>query len=314
MINAISNTNSYQQISKQKTFPKAKISFGQGDDEFTPQNPKEKKEESFLQKHWVKILIATGVIVAGAFAWHKFKKAPKQEAPKSSEPLKQKPDAKSETKPEPTPAPKVETDDALKALNQQIENNPNNPAYYHSRATRHRDLGHYSEAISDYEKILKFDPKNPNPYIEIGLTYKKMENYNKALDFYSKAIEIAPQNPLAHYNRALLHWQIKLPEKAFDDIDQAIKLNPADEDYQVAKSKMEQTPEGNIHSQFKKFLEAHINDEYSTLGQRAEVYGRIGFINQSVEDAKKAISLNPPPEILERLKEWITIADKPQNR
>lgn len=219
MIKAVSNTNFYLKNSQPIILPESRTTFGQSDDEFISKT-KNKKKESFFQKHWGKMLIGIGLIVIGVIV------------------LKNK--TKSFSKAKNDIPPKIEpTQKDIEALDKEIEKNPNHAINYDAIAHKHSELGNYSQAIANYIKVIEFNPKNPNPYIEIGLAYKKMEEYSKALNFYTKVIEdIDPKNHIAHFNRACLYAKMGSVENAFKDIDRAIGLNPSDKDYLATKEQI----------------------------------------------------------------------------
>lgn len=265
MLKAIPQTNFITKISTIK----AETSFGQNieqkKDEFISIKP-QKKEKSFLEKHWGKILLIGGIIITAILLKGKFKKI------KGNTNTPKAPQSKRNIENE---LPKQsESENILKNTDKQTS-----------------------------ETKIKEPQTESNLFNEKGLELKRKGLYEEALDNYNKAIELEPnKNPKLYNNRAHLYWQMVYPEKAFQDIDKALQLNPSDIDFQKTKQEMLKTSSGKIHSHFEPLLRANPKNP-NLLEERALAYTKNGCYKQALEDINQAITLNPPSKKLQQLKE-----------
>lgn len=236
MLNSISSVNfAPKNYCLQNNIAKSSVNFGQSNDEFISSNKKTSDEKTFLQKNWGKLLIATGVVIAGIIL---LKKKPNKieneindiNKSKVEETLSKKvPDEKIE--PKKFKNIKTEVEKKIEDLTAKIEKDPKNLEYYHNRASLYSENAQYKKAISDYTRIIETKPKTAAPYINRGLNYKNDSQFEKALSDYTMAIKLEPKNHTAYYDKAKLLVEMNKIEEASKDISKAIELNPNEKDY-----------------------------------------------------------------------------------
>ena len=81
-----------------------------------------------------------------------------------------------------------EAGEIIKVLNELSAGNTDNNSKY-SIAQYYENQENYSEAINEYEKIIKIDPNDPAAYNNLGAIYFKINNLLKAEEMYKKAID-----------------------------------------------------------------------------------------------------------------------------
>lgn len=87
-----------------------------------------------------------------------------------------------------------QNDDAIKLLNQALQENPNNPDAYYYRASIYDTQTKYALAIEDYKKSLKFNPNQPVTNYLIAIDYENLNNIKNALEYYQKFIKSYTQD------------------------------------------------------------------------------------------------------------------------
>ena len=83
-------------------------------------------------------------------------------------------------------------DDALADYTKTIELNPRGALAYNFRADLYKELKRYDEAFADYEKAIELEPGNEFMYQDLGELYEKLKQYDKAIADYTKVIELFP--------------------------------------------------------------------------------------------------------------------------
>lgn len=90
------------------------------------------------------------------------------------------------------------TREALVDLDRLIDLDPKNLWAYANRAIIFRDLGHYGNAISDFGHLIKHDrPKRWQWLISRGSTLKLMGHYDEALQDFNLSLRLKPNNSWA---------------------------------------------------------------------------------------------------------------------
>ena len=80
--------------------------------------------------------------------------------------------------------------EALKDYDKAIELNTENPNVYGQRGHVHRLLGQYQDAIKDYDKHIELDASDPWPHHYKGMTYRDLEQYELAIQSWERYIEL----------------------------------------------------------------------------------------------------------------------------
>jgi len=89
---------------------------------------------------------------------------------------------------------------------------------YINRGTAYANLEKYSQAISDFSRILVIQPTSIRAYNNRGAVYATLGNYEKSIADFQSALSINPEYKEATKNleRALLSKIIREEEKIMD--------------------------------------------------------------------------------------------------
>lgn len=99
-------------------------------------------------------------------------------------------------------------------------------ALYYDRATAHRYLKAYEQAIADYTEVLEHAPNHIGAYINRGLAHSASGNQPEALRDLNKAIALAPDQATAYHQRGQIYSRMGRFTEALKDYDRALNLNP----------------------------------------------------------------------------------------
>jgi len=126
---------------------------------------------------------------------------------------------------------------------------------YNNRGVSIYKLGHYKQAISDFDRAIEINPKYAEAYYNRGIAYGKLDNYGHATSDFDMAIEINGKYAEAYNGRGFAYGKLGNHRQAISDFDRAIEINP-------------------------NYAMAYYN--------RAVVYGILGNHSQEIEDLKTA--------------------------
>ena len=82
----------------------------------------------------------------------------------------------------------------------------------------------YSDAITDYETVLKYTPSLHEVQFDLGNAYFSVGNFEKALSFYDQAITLNNSYSNYYFNRAITEYNLGFPEDACADFNNAKDL------------------------------------------------------------------------------------------
>jgi len=88
------------------------------------------------------------------------------------------------------------------------------------------EQGMFSEAITEYEKILKVDPNNPDANNSKGAMLLLLDRYDEAEFFIDKALESDPENVSALSNKGIILQEKDQIELALITFEKALKIEP----------------------------------------------------------------------------------------
>jgi len=97
---------------------------------------------------------------------------------------------------------------------------------YYLRGCVRDELGHYQDAIKDYEKAIKLNVSCSMAYVNKGYSYNYLGMYKKALKELNKAIELSPYNIDAYNNRGIAFCGIGKYKKGISDFENVVKIVP----------------------------------------------------------------------------------------
>ncbi len=91
---------------------------------------------------------------------------------------------------------------AIQIAGKALAVDPNNSPAYNVIGYAHEIMGHYDEAIANYDKAIALDPKNAQAYSNKGHAYDLQGDFKTATTLYNKALSIDPNNDHALLNSA----------------------------------------------------------------------------------------------------------------
>lgn len=126
--------------------------------------------------------------------------------------------------------------EALKAANQAIQNNPDHSIGYFKRAQVKVELENlrkqiweekdYEDAIADINKALELNPGNASFYIYKGKIYGLKEDYAKAIEYLKKAIKAEPDFATAYAELGLVYAKQGNEQEFTKNLEKALRLKP----------------------------------------------------------------------------------------
>jgi predicted Zn-dependent protease len=122
---------------------------------------------------------------------------------------------------------------AAQAYRQAAELEPDQPSHLQGLAQSLFDMGDFSGARDQYEKLIAIQPNEPNNYLRLSTTYRRLNQLDKAEQLVLLAKQHAPGNLEVIYNEALIYQD----EGRFDDAVRVLSDAVA-----ATKSETEVTP------------------------------------------------------------------------
>jgi putative serine protease PepD len=114
---------------------------------------------------------------------------------------------------------------AVEELNAWVVRDRSNPFAYAVRAVLYAELGRFSEAMADCNRInaLKWAPE---ARFATGYVQWRQGNARQAIAEFNKAVQLTPRDAFIYLCRGLAQREIASYEKAFDDLKKAVQLDP----------------------------------------------------------------------------------------
>ena len=120
-----------------------------------------------------------------------------------------------------------QTDKAIAAFKQQIENNAYDEFAYNSLGLAYEQQGRYQDAIQQFQKQIEINPLDPYAHANLGRLYLSQKKFSEAIPELQKAVDIQPKNPLEYINLGQAYIAANQTEKGMAAFDKAISLSPA---------------------------------------------------------------------------------------
>ncbi len=111
--------------------------------------------------------------------------------------------------------------EAVAPLKKLIRKNPGAHRFKFDLARAYREMGKYSLATVQYQKVLK-SVESPEILNELGLTYEKAGKISQAISSYQRSIELDEENITAYLCLILLYEEEGEIEKAMEAIEKAL--------------------------------------------------------------------------------------------
>jgi tetratricopeptide (TPR) repeat protein len=115
----------------------------------------------------------------------------------------------------------------IEVANAKIAKEPNNDKYFAARAQLHRDLGEYTEAISDISRAIQLNP-NSQIYFEFRGTVKAiLKDYAAGVKDLDSALSVGPPSYELLVKRASALAVVDRYSDSLKDCDTAIAMSPS---------------------------------------------------------------------------------------
>jgi len=116
--------------------------------------------------------------------------------------------------------------EAISEFTKVIELDPKDALAYFWRGRSYATLGQYSQAISDLTKSIELDPKNTFVYLWRGRSYRALGQYSQTISDYTKIIELRPKFAMSYPRRGIEYYDLGQYPQAIADFTKAIELDP----------------------------------------------------------------------------------------
>lgn len=124
--------------------------------------------------------------------------------------------------------PPLDSSAMVKALEEQMAQNPKDPALRLQLGNVYYDQGAWQKAVEWYQKTLELDPKNINARTDLGTAYFNLGRPQDALREYKKTLEFEPNHEPTIFNSIIVNLQgtrdAAAAQAAFDKLN---RMNPA---------------------------------------------------------------------------------------
>ncbi len=120
----------------------------------------------------------------------------------------------------------MNTLNAIKSLEADVENNPEDLNAQLNLAHLLNDSGFYDKAIENYKKYLLKSPNNVDVIIDMGVCYYQVGNYNSAISTMEKGISLNPKHQIAHFNLGIVCSANGDISKSEEYLKKAINIDP----------------------------------------------------------------------------------------
>jgi len=94
------------------------------------------------------------------------------------------------------------------------------------------ELGHYDQALKDFNNALKLKPNDATLYDYRGMAYRCKNMDARAMEDFKKAMELDPKFARPYRNRAMIYYDQGKFDKSLEDLKKAKSLGyKIDEDF-----------------------------------------------------------------------------------
>ena len=170
-------------------------------------------------------------------------------------------------------------------------------AQYHERAYEAHQRGEYTEAILDYNEVVRRTSNDATAYYNRGTASFHLERYEDAIADFDNAINLNRDYASAYNNRGLAKDHLGRYEKAIADFSDAIRLSPNDPDFHYHR--------GITNNNLGEYeaAQADFDEVIRQQPNNANAYHQRGFakyrqeqIESAIADYDMVIRINPNDE------------------
>lgn len=116
--------------------------------------------------------------------------------------------------------------EAIKAYNQALEIEPENPIAWNNKGLILAVAGNYSEALKCHMRAVDLDPGHVDAISNVGMTYAKLDKLDEALVWYDKALGLDKNHETTWNNKGNLLSKLGRYDEAMKCYDMALDINP----------------------------------------------------------------------------------------
>ncbi len=120
----------------------------------------------------------------------------------------------------------LSVDEVRDYFSEQIEKNPDEPAFWNNRGRVWDELKDYDKAIADYTQASKLVPNDATTHNNLGSAYQAKGDNAEAIKHYDSAQKSDPANPTVYYNRGRAQQYSGNYAAAAQDYADAIRVDP----------------------------------------------------------------------------------------
>lgn len=124
--------------------------------------------------------------------------------------------------------PPIDSSAMVKTLEEQVAQNPKDPALRLQLANAYYDQGLWQKAVEVYQKTLELDPKNVSAHTDMGTAYFNLGRPKDAVREYAKSLELDPNHEPTIFNSIIVNLQgtrdAAAAQAAWDRLN---RMNPA---------------------------------------------------------------------------------------
>jgi len=111
----------------------------------------------------------------------------------------------------------------LRELQQQVWQNPEDPAAYLNLGKGYARQQQYTKAIEAYRKALALEPDLDEAHAALGAAYFNQKNYSAALTYLKKRVDLSPDDSLRHFDLGNVYLHLGRYDSAIASYRQAIE-------------------------------------------------------------------------------------------
>ncbi|MGJ5628373.1 tetratricopeptide repeat protein [Nostoc sp. CALU 1950] len=185
---------------------------------------------------------------------------------------------------------KGEYTNAITNYNEVLKANFTDFNLYYKRGLSHYQIGDYEAAIADYSQAIQINIHDAKSYNKRGLALYQLGRLEEAINDYTQAIRINPNVAVAYKNRAEARSHVGDNQGAIEDYTQAIKINPhyadAYKNRGIARYLLGSQPG------FPQAIKINPQDAIA-YKKRGNARSDLGDFEGAIEDYTQAIQMNP---------------------
>ena len=118
--------------------------------------------------------------------------------------------------------------EALRAYDEAIQIQPNNPEVYFWRGRLFVSKGDMEKAASDFRRAVALNPSYVEAYDNLGWLFSQTGNFDESIRYLTRSIELRPDNGWAYYQRGHCYHKKGDMESALKDAKKACRLGYKD--------------------------------------------------------------------------------------